>query len=240
MAAGTTYTYRIKAINDHGVSRRSRWFHIDTPAAPQAIFVEDDNQDDQGEQDDPASAPGVGTAPGPGHTTAPGPGGRAGVSEVSTADLPADTTTTGLVEVGEDGWARGSIKKPTEFSTDIGTLNDPDIIYSYVFDTDWFAVVLGAGRTYRIEMKGQILRSPGLNMPGVPIDPELTLRLPQINAIYDADGDYLLNTWSRDESSAHHLFRVTFHARAGGTYYIAASGESFEAGGYELRVTDIT
>ena len=32
--ANTTYTYRIKAINAHGVSERSRWFHIDTPAAP--------------------------------------------------------------------------------------------------------------------------------------------------------------------------------------------------------------
>ena len=32
--ADTTYTYRIKAINGHGVSERSRWFHIDTPAAP--------------------------------------------------------------------------------------------------------------------------------------------------------------------------------------------------------------
>ena len=44
----------------------------------------------------------------------------------------------------------------------------------------------------------------------------------------------------RDESSFHHLFRVTFTPNAGGTYYIAASGESFEAGGYELRVIDIT
>ena len=34
VAAGLTYTYRIKAINEHGVSERSRWFHIDTPAAP--------------------------------------------------------------------------------------------------------------------------------------------------------------------------------------------------------------
>ena len=34
VAAGTTYTYRIKAINEHGVSERSRWYHIDTPAAP--------------------------------------------------------------------------------------------------------------------------------------------------------------------------------------------------------------
>ena len=34
VAAGITYTYRIKAINEQGVSERSRWFHIDTPATP--------------------------------------------------------------------------------------------------------------------------------------------------------------------------------------------------------------
>ena len=34
VAASTTYTYRIKAINEHGVSKRSRWFHIETPVAP--------------------------------------------------------------------------------------------------------------------------------------------------------------------------------------------------------------
>ena len=34
VAAGTTYTYRIKAINEYEVSERSRWFHIDTLAAP--------------------------------------------------------------------------------------------------------------------------------------------------------------------------------------------------------------
>ena len=34
VAAGTSYTYRIKAINGAGPGERSRWFHIDTPAAP--------------------------------------------------------------------------------------------------------------------------------------------------------------------------------------------------------------
>ena len=34
VAASTTYTYRIKAINEYGVSERSRWFHTHTPAAP--------------------------------------------------------------------------------------------------------------------------------------------------------------------------------------------------------------
>ena len=35
VAASTTYTYRIKAINQHGTSERSRWVHIDIPAAPE-------------------------------------------------------------------------------------------------------------------------------------------------------------------------------------------------------------
>ena len=34
VAAETRYTYRIKAINEHGMSERSSWFHIDTTAAP--------------------------------------------------------------------------------------------------------------------------------------------------------------------------------------------------------------
>ena len=34
VSASTTYTYRIKAINEYGASERSRWVHIDTPAAP--------------------------------------------------------------------------------------------------------------------------------------------------------------------------------------------------------------
>ena len=34
VAAGITYTYRIKAINGAGTSERSRWFHIEIPAAP--------------------------------------------------------------------------------------------------------------------------------------------------------------------------------------------------------------
>ena len=141
-----------------------------------------------------------------------------GVAEGAT-DLPADTSTGGVVEVDGFG-ARGAIYKP---------IHRPDNYHD--FDTDWFAVELEAGKTYRIDMKGAILVAPGTYA-----DDELTLFLPQINAIYDADGGYLFNTWSRDESSAHFLFRVTFHARADGTYYIAASGESFEWGGYELTV----
>ena len=181
--ANTTYTYRIKAINEHGVSERSHWFHIDTPAAPEAVKGDDQDGEDGGGA--------------PGHATPPGPGKRANVSEPDDEDLPADTTTTGVVEVGGVG-ARGAIHEPkAEIVTWTATDDEGrEVVHEstvYDFDTDWFAVVLEAGKTYRIDMKGQILSSPGLDMPGVPVDPELTLSLPQINAIYDADGNYLLN-----------------------------------------------
>ena len=166
-----------------------------------------------------------------------GPPPHDGFSEGDT-DLPDNADTTGVVEVDGVG-ARGAIHEPkAEIVTWTATDDEGrEVVHEstvYEFDTDWFAVELEAGRTYRIDMKGAIL--DGYDH----YDHGLTLRLPQINAIYDADGDYLLNTWGADESSAHHLFRVTFHAHAGGTYYIAASGESFEWGGYELRVIDVT
>ena len=41
VAASTTYTYRIKAINGHGTSERSRWVHVDTPAALGVVTLED-------------------------------------------------------------------------------------------------------------------------------------------------------------------------------------------------------
>ena len=139
-------------------------------------------------------------------------------------DLPADTSTTGEVEV--DGSAvRGDIYKPVF----VERTGDDDVD-GYDFDTDWFAVELEEGRTYRIDMKGTIHAD----------DEDLTLPLPQINAIYNKYGDFLVNTFDRDESDSHYLFRVTFHAYDDGAYYIAASGESFEWGTYELTVIDIT
>ncbi len=48
VAAETNYTYRIKAINEHGVSERSRWLHVDTPAAPEAVEGDDPDGEDGG------------------------------------------------------------------------------------------------------------------------------------------------------------------------------------------------
>ena len=96
VSAETRYTYRIKAINEHGVSERSRWFHVDTPAAPEA--AEGDDQDGEGG--------GSGGPGGPG-----GPGKRANVSEGGT-DCPATTDTTCEVDVG--GSATGNLSAVTD------------------------------------------------------------------------------------------------------------------------------
>ena len=79
VAASTTYTYRIKAINGAGTSERSRWLHIDVPAAPED--AEGDEQDGEG---DGRGAPGK----------------KANVSEPDGDDCPADNTTTCEVDVG--------------------------------------------------------------------------------------------------------------------------------------------
>ena len=79
VAAETRYTYRIKAINEHGVSERSRWSHIDVPAAPEAAEAD--------EQGDGGGAPG-------------GPGKRANVAEPADGDCDASTSTTCEVDVG--------------------------------------------------------------------------------------------------------------------------------------------
>ena len=129
-------------------------------------------------------------------------------------DLPADATTSGVLVV--DGFAARA------------TISD-------YRDRDWFAVELKAGRTYRIDMKGAILVAPGTLA-----DPELSLYLPEIGALYDADSNYLHNTSSRGHTGPHHLARVEFTPHADGAYYISATGVSFETGGYELRLIDIT
>ena len=149
-------------------------------------------------------------------------GGR--VTAEGGTDLPANATTSGVVEV-DGSAARGDIYEPVF----VERTGDDDVD-GWDFDTDWFAVELEEGRTYRIDMEGAIHAD----------DDDLTLRLPQINAIYNEDGEFLVNTWSSDESDSHYLFRVTFHAHDDGTYYIAASGESHEWGTYKLRVKDIT
>ena len=124
VSAETRYTYRIKAVNEHGVSERSRWSHIDVPAAPEAA-----------EGDDPDGEGDGGGAPG-------GPGKKANVSEGNT-DCPNDVSTTCEVDVGgsvtgnisdngDDDWFAVDLEAGTKYQIDLegadtgqGTLPDP-------------------------------------------------------------------------------------------------------------------
>ena len=49
VAASTHYTYRIKAINEHGVSERSRWFHIETLEVPVPVSAAVQGLEDSGD-----------------------------------------------------------------------------------------------------------------------------------------------------------------------------------------------
>ena len=114
-------------------------------------------------------------------------------------DLPDDTSTTGVVEVDGFG-ARGTIDEPVGPSY-------------YTFDSDWFAVELDAGRTYRIDLEGGILTAPGTFY-----DPDLTLQFPEILAIYDSGGNFLSNTSDREGSGPGRAARVEFTPNADGAY----------------------
>ena len=299
--ANTTYTYRIKAINEHGVSERSRWSHINVPAAP-------------------------------GQGTPGGPGKRANVSEGGT-DLPADTTTTGQVEVGSSvtgnigsfadrDYFRVVLEAGTRYQIDLegaptgrGTLADPALtLYdesennllddvnsgiggnsrgiftpttagtyylrvadfdetdtgTYTLsvivlgangaseadtdfpvntttsgrvevggsvtgnrgslgDTDWFAVVLEAGKTYQIDQKGEY--------SGVG-----TLEDPYLDNIRDSSGNRISNTFNNDADFANDIFdsQIIFTPTSAGTYYLVALANGSFTGTYTLSVRDIT
>ena len=113
-------------------------------------------------------------------------------------DLPADTSTTGTVEVGGDA-VGGDIFAP-EFSEGDG----PNEVDGWDFDTDWFEVELEADKTYRIDMKGQIPHYPRRT-----VSPCASRRSTRSTI---RNGEFLVNTWYSDESDSHYLFRVTFHA----------------------------
>ena len=124
VAAETRYTYRTKAINGRGMSERSRWYHITTPAAPEA--AEGDEQDGEG-----SSAPGK----------------KANVSEPDGEDCTATIATTCEVDVGgsvtgnietagDADWFKVVLEADKTYQIDLegadtgrGTLVDPTIAY---------------------------------------------------------------------------------------------------------------
>ena len=125
------------------------------------------------------------------------------VTEV-TDDYAADPATTGTVAVG------GSV---------VGSIDPPG-------DQDWFAVVLEAGKTYRLDLKGSWTNDG-------------TLYDPYLRGIHDADGERIANT-TDDGSGEWRNSRVYFTPDESATYYVAAAGDRDWTGSYTLSVTEVT
>ena len=125
------------------------------------------------------------------------------VSELDGEDFPTDTTTTGYVAVG---------------STATGEISSSD-------DRDWFAVDLGAGRTYVIDLKGFTVNAH-----------DGTLWDPYLRGIHDADGNLISGT-TNDDGGLERNSRLIFTASESATYYIAAGSYSGQ-GTYKLEVTE--
>ena len=122
-----------------------------------------------------------------------------------TDDFTADTTTSGAVTV--DGQATGEVHGPD--------------------DTDWFAVTLEAGKSYRIDIEGADTNAG-------------TLTDPILRGLYDADGTLIADTDDNDSGNGANA-RLTFAATASGTHYIAAAGGAGEhAGSYRVSVTNLS
>ena len=118
-------------------------------------------------------------------------------------DFTAGTGTSGTVAVG--GTARG----------EIGAAGD----------RDWFAVMLEAGTSYRIDLKGSPTGSGSLSDP-------------YLHGIHDADGVLIADT-TNDDGGAGRNSRVTFTAEDAGTYYVAAGAYENEEGTYTLSVEEV-
>ena len=130
-----------------------------------------------------------------------------GRSEPEGGDLPQDRTTTGLVLVDEAP-VTGNIES--------------------TWDLDWFAVQFVAGRTYRIDFRGQPTGD------GTLVDPFLY-------GVFDGDGRLIRGTTIPDGGTSHNS-RLVFTAPGEGTYYIATSGNGTHPSGtgtYELEVRDV-
>ena len=125
------------------------------------------------------------------------------VSEPAGEDFPTNPSTSGQVAVGDTATGR------------IGSMGDGD----------WFAVELGAGREYRIDLKG----SP--TGDGTLIDP-------YFRGVYDEDGNFIPGTVDDDGGEGRNS-RETFTADADGTYYLGAGAFSIRTGTYTLSVEEV-
>ena len=128
------------------------------------------------------------------------------VSEPAGEDFSANTSTSGRVVVGVSatGWIES------------------------VGDTDWFAVTLEAGKTYRFDLEGGWRSGGG------------TLRDPHLRGFYDANGDLIDGTTYHHDGGVGLNSRGYFTPDEGATYYVSAGAFHSHVGTYTLRVTEVS
>ena len=132
-------------------------------------------------------------------------------------------------------------KIPDDFAAGIGTSGTVDVggnatgEIDYPNDRDWFAVTLGAGKTYRIDLEGA---ETGAG----------TLHDPVLRGVHDATGVLLDGTTDGDGGVGRNS-RLFFEAAEPGTYYVAAGAallvdgtRILSTGGstYTLSVEEVT
>ena len=144
------------------------------------------------------------------------------VSEADGEDLPADTTTTGVIAV--NGCATGTIENPVPHyvpdnysATDMGVDDG---------DHDWFRVTLQGNHVYQIFLHGT-------GAMGSSLGDSL------LSGVYRSDGTYIEGT-RNDDGGFMLSSALTFTPDADGTYYVAASGRRAHHGTYKVSVTDVT
>ena len=93
-------------------------------------------------------------------------------------------------------------------------------------DSDWFAVELEAGRTYRFDLEGSATDAG-------------TLYDPYLRGIHDSAGNLIAGTEDNNQGEGRNAL-VTFTATEGGTHYVSAGAWRDFEGTYRLSVTDLT
>lgn len=121
-------------------------------------------------------------------------------------DYASDIRTTGLIHVGSS--VTGNIEIPS--------------------DTDWVAITLQAGQSYRIDLRGATSNS------GTASDPSIV-------GIYNANGSIIQGTSNDDIAyGVDNDSRVDYNCTLTGQYYISAAAYGTSTGTYTLSVSDIT
>ena len=122
-------------------------------------------------------------------------------------DFTSNTSTTGTVAV--DGSATGRINR-----------------LDFLSDTDWFTVILVAGQTYQIDVKGSPTGDGSLD------DPVLV-------GVYDGSSRFIRGTGNDDGGEGYNS-QITYTALADGIHYVSVRGYEDEIGTYTVSVTDVT